>query len=100
MVRRRVRQRELLARWRLRRYWPRYFDMKSTFLSAVNLAQLFKEANYRLVRQSPVASNVSAGYVLDRVGVTSVPKLIGGALLLLHDTVPTGSKKLCFGATK
>ncbi|NOU26700.1 MAG: glycosyltransferase [Polyangiaceae bacterium] len=78
----------------LRRYWPRYFDMKSAFLSAPNIAELFVGAGYEMVRQRAVPSELSAGYALERM--SSAPKGVTQSLRALELKVPTGTHQALF----
>jgi hypothetical protein len=83
----------------LRRYWPRYFDMKSAFLSAPNLAQLFAGAKYKMIEQRPVPSNISAAYFLERVGISSSFAKVGSQfepLRKLNARIPAGVQEALF----
>jgi ribosomal protein S27E len=80
----------------LRRYWPRYYDMKSAFLSAPNLAQLFATAAYTMVAQRPVPSNVSAAYFMERVGIGSKLASTVSPLRDLQARIPAGVQEALF----
>jgi hypothetical protein len=51
----------------MRRYWPQFFDVKTTFFDTSNLAALMLRFDLRLKTQFSFPVSHSLGYVLDRV---------------------------------
>jgi hypothetical protein len=55
----------------LRRYWPNFFDFKTTFFNTSNLAALMARFGYALTSQGPVVEHHTLDYVLSRLAKSS-----------------------------
>jgi hypothetical protein len=63
----------------LRRYWPQFFDVKTTFFDTSNLAALMARFDLRLKTQFSFPVSHTLGYVLDRVAPEAPLTQIVGA---------------------